>query len=118
MLKKKLSYVSIIILLFFICIFFFIPNDKLYKVENVLSPTEFIIDGKSVILKDFNCLDSVYSVNNKNMARELGISEDEAFVLGNLGTYWAENLILNRKVSRTENDIIYNRISYKTKFLF
>ena len=117
MLKKNLSY-GLIILLFVVFVFFFIPNDKQYKVEKVLSPIEFIVNGKSFILNNLSCLDSNYTENNKNIAKQLSISEDEAFILGNLGKDWAENAILNRKVSITTNDIIYYKVSYKTKFMF
>ena len=40
MLKKYLDII-LVVLLFFVLIIFFIPRDKFYIVENVLSPTNF-----------------------------------------------------------------------------
>ena len=53
------------------------------------------------------------------MAENLDISEEEAFVIGNLAKYWAYNLLNGRKVFiKSNNDIIYSKYSYRSKFLY
>ena len=117
MLKKKISIVFIIIL-FLLFVLFAAPHDKTFKVVKVISPVLFELENKDFNLKDYSCFDTYFSENNKTIAKNLNISEEEAFIVGNLGKYWAENLLKGRKVFIKGNDLIYYRHSYLTKFLY
>ena len=97
MLKKKLS-IAFILIMFFVSFALFVPHEKTYKVAEVKSPVDIILEDGEFKTSDLDCFDGFYSQKNKSYANKLGITEDEAFVLGNLGKYWAENLIKNRKV--------------------
>lgn len=118
MLKKKLS-IAIILLIFFTIVLFFIPYDKHYKVQDVLSPTHFKLDNRDFILNDLDSFDSEFTMHNKELANKLNLSEEEAFIIGNLGKNWAENLLKGRNVSiKNNNDLIFYKYSYKTKFIY
>ena len=118
MLKKILS-ISLIVLLFILALFFLIPRNNEYKVISIKSPDMPVLDsGEIFSLKDYTSFDPDFTQRNKELASELSISEEEAFILGNLGKYWAENLIRGRNVFIKNNDLIYYKYSYKTKFLY
>lgn len=86
-------------------------------VNEVTSPVEIKLKGDVIYrLNDSDCFDSYYSSKNINLASKLNISEDEAFILGNLAKYWAKNLLDNRKVYVNNDDLIYYKYSYKRKF--
>ena len=44
--------------------------------------------------------------------KQLIISEDEAFILGNLGKYWAENSILSKNIILNDK-LFYDTLSRK-----
>jgi len=115
MLKKKISIAFIIILFLFTSIFI-APHDKFYRVDEVLSPNEFIIEGKYHKLDGIETFDSTFSQKNKILAEKIGISEEEAFLLGNLAKQWAINLVKGRNVLKYDEDLIYYKYSYLTKF--
>lgn len=118
MLKKILS-VSIILVLFIWCAIFIEPHDKVYKVIGVKSPTDIVLQNREFRIKDFETFDSRFTLRNKELAAKNGITEEEAFVLGNLGKYWAENLIKGHRVYvEDENDLIYYRYSYLEKLKY
>lgn len=86
-------------------------------VNEVTSPVEIKLKGDVIYrLNDFDCFDSYYSSKNTNLASKLNLSEDEAFILGNLAKYWAKNLLDDRKVYVNNDDLIYYKYSYKRKF--
>lgn len=118
MLKKILS-VSIILILFVLCAIFIVPHDKMYKVLDVKSPTNIVLENGDFNFSDFNTFDSTFSEHNRKLAMKNNISEEEAFVLGNLGKYWAQNLIRGRFVYvNNEKDLIYFKYSYLEKFKY
>lgn len=118
MLKKILS-VSIILVLFIWCAIFIEPHDKVYKVIGVKSPTDIVLQNREFRIEDFETFDSKFTLRNKELAAKNGITEEEAFVLGNLGKYWAENLIKGHRVYvEDENDLIYYRYSYLEKLKY
>lgn len=118
MLKKNLS-IFFIVLLFILSAFFVIPHDKFYKVENVISPIEFQLDDGNISIVGLETFDSKFTKHNSSLAKSLGISDTEAFILGNLGKYWASNLMKGRKVLIKEDyDLIYYKYSYRNKFLY
>ncbi len=117
MLKKKLS-ISVVILMFVSCAVFLVPHDKTYKVIDVESPTNITLDNGSFELKELDCFDSTFTQHNKELARHLGITEQEAFLLGNLGKYRFENLLKGHNVYIKNNDLIYYRYGYRDRFFY
>ena len=94
--KKRLSLIFVILIFLFIIIFM-IPRDKVYYVEEVKSPVEIkLSDNKVFKLNGLESFDDKYTEHNRALSQKLGISEEEAFVLGNLAKYWASGLIKNR----------------------
>ena len=113
---KKIS-IAVLILLFFIYTWFFVLGNKEYYVKEILSPVEILLDnGKTYKISDAETFDSYFSQKNAKLSSELGISEEEAFILGNLGKYWAENILKGRNVRIINNELIYYKFSYNTKF--
>ena len=117
MLKKKLSIIFVIAI-FILFALFAAPHNKTYKVTDIVSPVSFIIENDAFKIDGFSCFDTYFSENNKILAKELNMSEEEAFVAGNLGKYWAENILNGRKVYIKGNDLVYYRHSYLTKFMY
>lgn len=118
MLKKILS-ISFVVIFFILGLIFLVPKDNEYKVIEVNSPGDFVLDsGINIKFNDYTTFDSWFTERNKSIAANLSISEEEAFILGNLGKYWAENLMKGRKVVAQDGDLIYYKYSYKTKFLY
>lgn len=116
---NKNIYILIIGFCFIFTSLFFARSDKIYKVINVNSPTEIITDKTVFILPDLESFDSKFSIRNKEISNNLKISEEEAFILGNLGKYWTSNLLKNRFVYFKDNsDIVYLKFSYKEKFKY
>ena len=97
-----------------------IPRDKVYYVEEVKSPVEIkLSDNKVFKLNGLETFDDKYTEHNKALSQKLDISEEEAFVLGNLAKYWASGLIKNRKVLiKDDFDLIYYKYGYRGKFLY
>lgn len=118
MLKKKIS-IAFVIILFVISSVLTISQDRIYKVLEVKSPVNLLLDKGYFSFNDLETFDTTFTEHNKNLALKFGISEEEAFIFGNLGKYWAENLIKNRKVIvKNNSDLIFYKYSYRTKFLY
>lgn len=115
---KKKSSILFIILMFVVCVLVLSPSGKIYKVNDVVSPNRFVLNGEEVRISGIETFDDEFTDRNKELAKSLGISEEEAFIFGKLGKYWATNLMKGRKVIVANNDIIYLRYSYKTKFMY
>lgn len=116
--QKKIFSVLFIIVLFIIIQSIFISHDKLYKVSEINSPISFTIGNKEFLFKDIETFDSKYTQRNKELSINLGITEEEAFVLGNLAKQWAISLMKGRNVYIKNQDLIYFKTSYRQKFLF
>lgn len=115
--RTKIIGITILILLFINFLIFLNPSIEETYVNEVTSPVEIKLKGNVVYrLNNFDCFDSYYSSKNTNLASKLNLSEDEAFILGNLAKYWAKNLLDNRKVYVNNDDLIYYKYSYKRKF--
>ena len=116
MLKKNLSILFIIIAFLFSTVFL-LPHNKTLTVRSVESSKKIYFEtGDFLEISDVECFDSVYSEKNSKLAKEIGISDTEAFILGNLSKYWTSNLLKGRRVIFKDGDIIFLKNSYKTKF--
>ena len=117
MLKKKISILFILVLFIFSTIFL-VPHNKSYTVQEIYSPISISLNNGNFILKNLDTFDANFTTNNQNLAVKLKISEEEAFALGNLGKYWTEGILKNRKVTILNNDLRYSKYSYREKFLY
>ena len=115
--KKKIS-IFVVILIFILCFIFFIPKNKECTVVSVDSPISIHLENSNFNITDLESFDDTFSEHNKITAKSLGISEIDAFVLGNLSKYWAKNLLEGRSVIIKNNDLIFNKSSYKNKFMY
>lgn len=96
--------------------FSLLPKDKEFCVKNVISPTEIQLDNDEILkFDDIQTFDASYSPKNKELATKLGITEDEAFIIGNLAKYWSQNLLSGRDVLVEDGDLIYYKYSYQKK---
>ena len=116
---KRIFSISFIIILFVLSLIFLVPKDKIYRVQEIISPDKIVLDsGRLFELKEFETFDPAFSSRNEKLAKKIGITEEEAFVLGNISGLWAENLIKGRRVFLSGDDLIFYKYSYKTKFLY
>jgi len=94
------------------------PKEKEYYVREVISPTEFILDNGEIFkVKGLESFDPYFSSRNKELASKLNLSEEEAFVTGNLGKYWARNILEGRKINIYGSEIIYHKFNYRSIFM-
>ena len=114
--RSKGFLILFLILLYLLFLMFF-PGEKPIKIEQILSPCEFILsDNKIFKLQDFQCFDSNFTENNKVLASKLNLNEDEAFILGNLAKYWTIQFMQNRQVILQNNELKYSVYSYSKKY--
>ena len=112
--KTKTLTATLVILL--LIAFSLLPKDKEFCVKNVISPTEIQLDNDEILkFDDIQTFDASYSPKNKELAIKLGITEDEAFIIGNLAKYWSQNLLSGRDVLVENGDLIYYKYSYQKK---
>ena len=116
--SKKLC-ILFIGFLFILTSFIFTRNDEIYKVIEVISPTQIILDNGTVNLSEFDYFDTKFTPKNKHLAEKFNMTEEEAFIMGNLGKYWAENLLKGRLIYlKNGSNIIYLKFDYKEKFKY
>ena len=116
--RKKLVCIVILVIFFitFLVLDFLCNNHGEFVVQKVISPIEFILNNNKVYkITSIQTFDPDYTQNNRILSQKLGINEDEAFILGNLGKYWAKNLMEGRSVKVEENNLIYYRFAYLTR---
>ena len=112
--KTKILTATTLILL--LIAFSHLPKDKEFCVKNVITPTEIQLDNDEILkFDDIQTFDANYSLKNKELATKLGITEDEAFIIGNLAKYWSQNLLSGRDVLVENGDLIYYKYSYQKK---
>lgn len=112
--KTKTLTATLVILL--LIAFSRLPKEKEFCVKNVISPTEIQLNNDEILkFDDIQTFDASYSSKNKELAAKFGISEDEAFIIGNLAKYWSQNLLNGRDVLVENNDLIYYKYSYQKK---
>ena len=118
-LKKNLS-IAFIILIFIFCVVFIIPHDKVVTIKKTISPNSFVLNNNEIFtINDLKSFDSTFSKENTSLAKTLNITEEEAFILGNLAKQNTANIMDGRKVYiKNNSDLIYNRFSYREKFLY
>ena len=106
---------SAMFFVFFICNIIFNSRNE-QTIEKVISPTEFIFrNGEQYKINDIEVFSPDYTEKNKALATKFGLTEDEAFIIGILGLYWAENNLAGRKVIIDGNNLIYDRFKYSAK---
>lgn len=112
--KTKTLTATLVILL--LIAFSLLPKEKEFCVKNVISPTEIQLNNDKILKFDnIQTFDASYSSKNKELAAKFGISEDEAFIIGNLAKYWSQNLLNGRDVLVENGDLIYYKYSYQKK---
>ncbi len=112
--KTKTLTATLVILL--LIAFSLLPKDKEFCVKNVITPTEIQLNNNEILkFNDIQTFDAGYSQKNKELATKLGITEDEAFIIGNLAKYWSQNLLNGRDVLVENGDLIYYKYSYQKK---
>lgn len=115
--KKKTKILTASILIFLLILFFFVPKDKEECVQVIVSPTEVqLSNGDTLKIEGRETFDASFSLKNQQLAKKLGISEEEAFIIGNLAKAWSQNLLDGRFVILENNDLIYQKFSYAQKF--
>ena len=93
---KRKIFALIIGLIFLIFSLLFIKSDNVYRVQEIISPVSIVINNTKFEISDLDCFDSSFSEKNKYLAEKLNITETEAFLIGNLGKYWASGLLKGR----------------------
>lgn len=114
--QKFCITVLIIAFICFLSVTIFRQNSGGSVVKEVISPLEFKLSNNDFKLSGYETFDGDYTQKNSILASKLGITENEAFIMGNLGKYWAKNILFNRKIKITKNDIIYYKFSYARRF--
>lgn len=117
MLKRTLS-ISVIVVSFLVCAIFFVPHDKTYFVKEVKSPIEMTLNNGVFVFNGFETFDDRFTEHNKILASKNNMTETEAFLLGNLGKYWAESFMKNRPVYVKDGDLLFHRYSYLEKLKY
>ncbi len=116
--RRKIVCIIILIFLFVLFLIFLHPKEKEYYVREVISPTEFILDNGEIFkVKGLESFDPYFSSRNKELASKLNLSEEDAFVTGNLGKYWARNILEGRKINIYGSEIIYHKFNYRSTFM-
>lgn len=116
LINKKNKFITIIFLILLLIGFSFFPKEKELCVNKVVTPTKIqFYDGKIFEIKDIQTFDACFSNRNKELAESFGITEEEAFIVGNLAKYWAQNLLNGRDILLEKEDLIYYKYSYRQK---
>ena len=88
MLKKKISIICLILLAISYSIFFLLTKEDSFYVSKVISPVEFILENnQNFFIKGVDYFDSYFSEKNKIFAEKFNLSEEESYIIGNLGKY-------------------------------
>ena len=115
--KKILCIVTVSIMFITFLVFHLVFNNYAEQVvTSVISPTDIVLDNKQEFkLNNLDTFTPDYTEENKCLAKSLGMTDDEAFILGNLGKYWAKNLLEGRKVRIINGNLIYYKFGYLTR---
>lgn len=115
--RRKIRCIVIILIFFILFLKFLYPEEQSYYVREVISPLNVVLDnGRNFKINGYETFGPVFCKRNAELAKHFNLTEEEAFVIGKLGKYWAKNLLENRKVNIDNNNITFRRNSYITKF--
>ena len=115
--RRKIGCIALIIVLFLLFLIFLYPKDREFYVKEVISPCEILLNtGEVFRINNYETFSPVFSKRNRDLASIFGLSEEEAFVIGNLGKYWAKNLLEGSKVNIYDDILVYQKYNYLIKF--
>ena len=115
--RRKIGCIALIIVLFLLFLIFLYPKDREFYVKEVISPCEILLNtGEVFRINNYETFSPVFSERNRDLASIFGLSEEEAFVIGNLGKYWAKNLLEGSKVNIYDDILVYQKYNYLIKF--
>ena len=115
--RRKIGCIALIIVLFILFLIFLYPKDREFYVKEVISPCEILLNtGEVFRINNYETFSPVFSERNRDLASIFGLSEEEAFVIGNLGKYWAKNLLEGSKVNIYDDILVYQKYNYLIKF--
>ena len=116
--KEHLVVFGLIVsFLVFVIFNFNFDNIEKLNVEDVILPNKIKLENDNVfIISNLENFDTEYSRKNETLAKKFNLTEDEAFILGYLGKYWAQGLLDSRAVEYYEHDLVFNKQSYVEKF--
>ena len=115
--RRKIGCITVIIILFILFLVYLYPKEEEYYVSSIISPLEIILNtGETFKLNYYDTFDAAFSERNHELASMFGLSEEEAFVIGKLGKYWAQNTLEGSKINIRDNNLTYQKYNYKTKF--
>ena len=117
-LNKKILCIVFLSIMFlaFLIVYFVCSNIGEQVVTKVNSPVDFILEeNKTFKLANVKTFDCDYTENNIKLSTPLNITENEAFIFGCFGKYWAKNLLEGRRIKISENDLIYYKFGYMTR---
>lgn len=98
--RIKILCIAILIILFSLFLMYLYPNKKNCYVKKVISPCEIVLDSGEIFkFKDYETFDANFSAKNAKLAELNGLSEEEAFVIGNFAHDWAANILTGRKIN-------------------
>lgn len=114
------NILAIIFLISLFVIFIFVLPKKSYSiVKEIISPVHFILENNAEFkFNNFDCFDSYFSEKNKSLATKLDLTEEEAFIIGNLAKQWTINLMQNRRVIVKNNNLYFLKYSFAEKFKY
>lgn len=115
--SKNLISILFIVLLFILFLIFYSYNNYKYDtVIDVISPVQIRLENSGLYqLTNIETFDTYYSDKNSKIAKTLNITEDEAFIFGNLAKYWAKNILEHRSIFFHKNELMFYKYQYNIK---
>lgn len=114
---NKKIFVIIFIFIAFLLVLAVNKSDTLTSVKDVISPVKIVLSSGEIFnLSGYEVFDDFYSDNNTKLAKNLNLTEDEAFIFGNLAKYWARNFLINKKVFVKKDELYSYKFGYRTRF--
>ncbi len=115
--RRKIGCIALIVVLFFLFLIFLYPKEKEFYVREVISPCEILLNtGEVFRINNYETFSPFFSERNRELASIFGLSEEDAFVIGSFGKYWAKNLLEGAKVNIYDDVLVYQKYNYLIKF--
>lgn len=115
--RRKVWCIVLILILFIFFLIFLCPRDKDVYVKEVITPCEIALDNDEIFkIKNYETFSPVFSKRNRELAEKFKLSEEEAFVIGNFGKYWARNILEGSKVNVYGDILVFQKYNYLIKF--